>query len=59
VVELEPADQGTRIRLTHAGFGAHGHWDEVYAYFDKAWSNVLAALAQRFGHPDAKPAGGE
>jgi uncharacterized protein YndB with AHSA1/START domain len=51
VIDLEPAGSQTRVRLTHAGFGQGGHWDDVYAYFDKAWGNVLAALAEHYKQP--------
>lgn len=37
----------TRVRLTHVGWGDGGEWDKTYAYFDKAWANVLAELKRR------------
>jgi uncharacterized protein YndB with AHSA1/START domain len=49
VMEFEPAGAGqTRMRITHTGFGAGGHWDDVRAYFDHAWGSVLDALVEHF-----------
>lgn len=50
VVELVDADggAGTRVKLTHSGFGAGGRWAEVRGYFDAAWGSVLKHLAERF-----------
>lgn len=48
-VRLEPAADGaTQVRLTHTGWGDDGQWDQAYAYFDRAWGNVLANLGKRF-----------
>ena len=48
VVRLEPVDAGsTRVRLHHTGWGDGGEWDKAYAYFDRAWGNVLANLKKR------------
>lgn len=49
VVMFHPVDGGkTRVEMNHLGFGprGEGHWDEVRAYFDRAWGNVLKALEQ-------------
>jgi uncharacterized protein YndB with AHSA1/START domain len=49
VVRLEPAgDKQTRVTLHHSGWGEGGDWDKAYAYFDRAWGNVLANLKKRF-----------
>lgn len=49
VVELEEAsDVLTRVRITHDGWERGDQWDEVYAYFDRAWSVVLGNLESRF-----------
>ncbi len=49
VVRFEPAGEAqTRVRLTHSGWGDGGQWDQSFAYFDKAWGNVLANLEKRF-----------
>ncbi len=49
VVRIEPvADGQTRVTLTHTGWGDGGEWDQAYAYFDRAWGNVLANLKKRF-----------
>jgi uncharacterized protein YndB with AHSA1/START domain/predicted enzyme related to lactoylglutathione lyase len=50
VVELEPTSSGTRVRVTHLGWPASHiadlstEWPATYAYFDRAWGNVLQAL---------------
>jgi uncharacterized protein YndB with AHSA1/START domain len=49
VVRLEPRGAAqTRVTLHHSGWGDGGEWDKAYAYFDRAWGNVLANLAKRF-----------
>jgi uncharacterized protein YndB with AHSA1/START domain len=49
VVRFEPVgDRQTRVALHHTGWGDGGEWDKTYAYFDRAWGNVLANLKKRF-----------
>jgi hypothetical protein len=49
VVELQPLGPGkTQVALTHLGWREGPEWDQVYAYFDRAWEVVLARLAHRF-----------
>jgi uncharacterized protein YndB with AHSA1/START domain len=49
VVRLQPEGTNeTRVRLTHTGWGDGGEWDKAYAYFDRAWGNVMANLQKRF-----------
>lgn len=49
VVRMRPAGDGmTQVNLVHSGWGDGGQWDQVYAYFDKAWASVLANLEKRF-----------
>jgi len=49
VLQFEDAGPGrTRLTLTHGGWQAGGQWDEVYAYFDDAWTGVLGSLQARF-----------
>ena len=48
-VRLKPVgDNETEVSLHHGGWGDGGQWDQAYAYFDKAWVNVLASLQKRF-----------
>jgi uncharacterized protein YndB with AHSA1/START domain len=48
VVTLAPeGPDRTRVTLNDLGFGDTPEWREVYAYFDRAWGVVLAALEQR------------
>ena len=48
-VRLTPvSDTETRVVLHHSGWGEGGQWDQAYAYFDRAWGNVLANLKKRF-----------
>ena len=49
VVRFEPLNEGvTRVSLHHTGWGDGGEWDQAYAYFDRAWGQVLANLKTRF-----------
>jgi len=49
IVRLEAVgDERTGVSLTHRGWGEGQKWDEVYAYFDRAWSFVLAKLKDHF-----------
>lgn len=49
IVRLVPVDaQRTRVTLHHVGWGDGGPWDQAYAYFGRAWPQVLAQLRQRF-----------
>jgi len=49
VVRIAPVgDKQTRVTLHHTGWGEGGEWDKAYAYFDRAWGNVLPNLAKRF-----------
>lgn len=48
-VRMKPAREGaTEVRLVHSGWGDGGQWDQAFAYFDRAWGNVLANLEKRF-----------
>ncbi|MDM7914984.1 MAG: SRPBCC domain-containing protein [Candidatus Eisenbacteria bacterium] len=38
----------TRVLFDHLGWGGGDVWDEVYQYFDRAWSLVLGNLQKRF-----------
>jgi uncharacterized protein YndB with AHSA1/START domain len=49
VVQFEPlGEDRTRVTLTHLGWRDGGRWPEVYAYFDRAWTTVMARLERRF-----------
>lgn len=49
VLRFAPVDdQRTRVTLHHTGWGDGGEWDRAYAYFDRAWGNVLSNLRKRF-----------
>jgi uncharacterized protein YndB with AHSA1/START domain len=49
IVRLHPVgERETRVTLHHTGWGDGGEWDKAYAYFDRAWGNVLANLKKRF-----------
>jgi len=45
VVELTPAGTGTRVVLTHLGYGEGEDWDALRAYFTRAWGIVMERLA--------------
>jgi len=44
-------DSRTRVRLTHYGFGRGDEWDQVVAYFDRAWGSVMKSLTAHFAAP--------
>jgi uncharacterized protein YndB with AHSA1/START domain len=49
IVRFVPVSESqTRVTLHHTGWGDGGEWDKTFAYFDKAWSNVLGNLQRRF-----------
>ena len=49
IVRFAPVDdKNTRVTLHHTGWGDGGEWDKTYAYFDRAWGNVLDNLKKRF-----------
>ncbi len=39
---------GTRLTLSHLGWGETGEWPKARAYFERAWPRVLANLQARF-----------
>jgi uncharacterized protein YndB with AHSA1/START domain len=50
-VTLRFAAQGegeTLVTLFHGGWGTGAEWDQAYAYFGKAWPNVLKNLQKSF-----------
>ena len=55
IVRLADVDNGkaTRVTLHHTGWGEGGEWDKAFAYFDRAWGNVLANLKTR--HETGQP----
>jgi uncharacterized protein YndB with AHSA1/START domain len=49
IVRLRAVDaKSTEVTLRHVGWGEGEKWDATYAYFDRAWGNVLANLQKRF-----------
>ena len=36
------------MALHHTGWGDGGEWDQTYAYFDRAWGNILGNLKKRY-----------
>lgn len=44
--ELSP--NKTKVRFSQRGWGEGDEWDQVFAYFDKAWDIVLGRLQIRF-----------
>lgn len=49
IVRFHPlGEKQTRVTLHHTGWGEGGEWDKAYAYFDRAWGNVLGNLKKRF-----------
>ncbi len=49
IVRFEPVgERVVRVSLHHTGWGDGGEWDKAYAYFDRAWGNVLGGMKTRF-----------
>lgn len=48
VILFEEVEGGTRVQLTHLGFGAGDEWDQAHTYFTRAWPHVMDAFAQSF-----------
>lgn len=48
VILFDEVEGGTRVQLTHLGFGAGDEWDQVHTYFSRAWPHVMDAFAQSF-----------
>ena len=40
---------GTRVRLTHFGWREAKEWDEIYKYFESAWSWVMQEFVKKYG----------
>ena len=45
-VRLLPILEGTRLKVSHEGWGDGEGWDRARAWFDRAWSGALKALRQ-------------
>ena len=49
IVRLKTVDEKkTEVTLRQVGWGEGEKWNQTYAYFDRAWGNVLANLQKRF-----------
>ncbi len=48
VVMFDEVDGGTRVELTHLGFGSGTQWDQVHEYFTQAWPRVMDSFAASF-----------
>lgn len=48
VVVFDQTDSGTRVELTHLGFGSSEQWGQVHEYFTKAWPRVMDSFAESF-----------
>lgn len=48
ILRFAAEGEGTRLSLSHLGWGSTGEWPQARAYFDKAWPNVLKQLQIRF-----------
>ncbi len=49
ILKFTPLDDNKiRINFYQHGWGKGANWDELYAYFDKAWDRVLENLRKRF-----------
>lgn len=46
-VELRPTLDGTRLEVTHSGWGDGPGWERARAWFERAWGGALQALRAR------------
>ena len=44
----EVAPGRTRVVMKHTGWKEGAEWDQSFAYFDRAWTKVLANLERHF-----------
>lgn len=44
VIEILPESNGSRLRLTHTGFGDGENWDELYEGINNGWVSELDNL---------------
>ena len=55
VIEFAPEGEGARLRLTHLGWPERAfdepesQWPETFAYFSRAWHQVIALFGRHFG----------
>jgi uncharacterized protein YndB with AHSA1/START domain/uncharacterized protein YciI len=50
ILHFEDAGPGrTRVRLVNHGYGEGEEWDAAFAYFERAWTYVMANFAKTFG----------
>lgn len=45
-VELFPTPTGTRLELTHMGWGDGPDWERARAWFERAWCGALEGMQQ-------------
>ncbi len=43
---IAESETSSRLQLTHLGWQMGEEWEQVYAYFDKAWDKVLLWLKE-------------
>ncbi|MBG0785319.1 MAG: SRPBCC domain-containing protein [Anaerolineaceae bacterium] len=49
IVRFDANPQGTRVSISHDGWGTGNDWNEAYNYFERAWQKtVLPRLKYRF-----------
>ncbi len=44
----EKGADSVAVKFHHVGWGVGADWDEIYAYFDRAWTYVFGNLQRRF-----------
>lgn len=48
ILRFAAEGEGTRLTLSHLGWGEGGEWPKARAYFERAWPKVLGNLQARF-----------
>ncbi len=55
ILHFEDAGPGrTRVRLVNHGYGEGEEWDRAFAYFERAWEQVMASFARALSRTEAQ-----
>ena len=47
-IAVEPTAGGSRLTVTHSGYGYGGHWDKMYDLVVNGWDHVLGDMEEWF-----------
>lgn len=56
ILHFEDAGAGCcLVRLVNHGYGEGEEWDQVFAYFERAWDYVMTNFAESFAQGSGRP----